>query len=266
MSFFDSSYTPGIPIVIGGLIVAFIAFSLFKGVIKLLLFLAAAVSAIIAWIFLQKNGFTFLSFVTNNPQPWMVQACSWGAAIFIFAIFFHGMSWFSQLFSWRRGGASAGGILTTALMCLLLFWVAMVGVSYYSDVSLISHYHDRASSQATPEQIPRVSRLSKALHESPFTSWLAGLNPMDDPAQAKLACIVAYGCSLDEAGLTQFYRTCLENSGIPQPSRFLDLFRDKGLRTLVEEGRFVTLLENERLTTFLQRLNTQEILEIMQLQ
>ena len=266
MPFFDSSFSPGIPVIVVGLVLAFVAFSLFKGVIKLLLLLAAAVSAIIVWIFLQKNGFTFLSFVTGNPQPWMVQVCSWCAAVFVFAIFFHGMSWFSQLFSWHRGGASTGGILTTGLMCLLLFWVAMVGVSYYSDVSLISHYHDRASSQATPAQIPWVSRFSKALHESSLTSWLAGLNPMDDPAQTKLACIVAYGCSLDEAGLTQFYKTCLERSGVPQPSRFLDLFRDKGLRTLVEEGRFVTLLENEHLKTFLQRLNTQEILGNMQLQ
>ena len=258
--------SPWIVLALVGVIVVFILFSLFKGVIKLLLFLVAAVSAIASWIFLQKNGFTFLSFVTNNPQPWMVQACSWGAAFFVFAVFFHGMSWFSQLFSWHRGGASTGGILTTILMCFLLFWVAMVGVSYYSDVSLIGHYHARASSKATPEQIPWISRLSARLHESPITSWLSEINPMDDPAQTKLACLVAYGCSLDEAGLSQFYKTCLEHSGVPQPSRFLDLFRDKGLRTLVEEGRFVTLLENEHLKTFLQRLNTQEVLEKMQLQ
>ena len=73
--------------IVVGLVLAFVAFSLFKGVIKLLLLLAAAVSAIIVWIFLQKNGFTFLSFVTGNPQPWMVQVCSWGAAVFVFAIF-----------------------------------------------------------------------------------------------------------------------------------------------------------------------------------
>lgn len=255
-----------VPLVLAGLVVVFFLFSLFKGVIKLLLFLAAAVCAIAAWIFLQKNGFTFLSFVTGNPQPWMVQLCSWCAALFIFAVFFHGMNWFSQLFSWRHNGASTGGILTTVLMCALLLWVAMVGVSYYSDVSLIGHYHSRARAQASQQQIPWVSRLSKALHESPCTSWLARINPMDDPAQAKLACLVAYGCSLDETGFTQFYKNCLEKSGVPQPSRFLDLFRDKGLRTLVEEGRFSSLLENEHLKTFLQRLNTQEILEKMQLQ
>ena len=64
--------SPWIVLALIGVIVVFILFSLFKGVIKLLLFLVAAVSAIASWIFLQKNGFTFLSFVTNNPQPWMV--------------------------------------------------------------------------------------------------------------------------------------------------------------------------------------------------
>lgn len=250
-------------IVLCAILVAIVLFSLLKGVIKMLLLAIAAISAIAVWIFIQRSGFTFLAFITGNPKPWMVQLCAWGAAIFIFTIFFHGMSWFSQLFSWRRGGASAGGILTTALMCALMLWVAMVGISYYGDVSRISFYHDLAEAKLNGVEAPQVpwfTRLKKALRQAPITSWLEKIDPMDDLAQTNLACLVAYGCSLNEQQMDEFYRTYLEHSGVPHPSRFLDLFRDKGLRTLVEEKRFVTLLENEHLKTFLQRENTWEAL------
>ena len=121
-------------------------------------------------------------------------------AFFVFAVFFHGMSWFSQLFSWHRGGASTGGILTTILMCFLLFWVAMVGVSYYSDVSLIGHYHARASSGATPQQIPWISRLSARLHESPITSWMKPASPSSTrPASNIPACRSLHGSSIFSA-------------------------------------------------------------------
>ena len=253
-------------IALGVILAAIVLFSLLKGVIKMILLALAAISAIAVWIFIQRSGFTFLSFVTNTPQPWMVQVCAWGAAIFIFAVFFHGMSWFSQLFSWRKGGASAGGILTTVLMCAVLLWVAMVGISYYGDVSRIRYYHELAechtqgkAGSAAPS-LPWFTRLKSALRHAPATAWLEKLDPMDDLAQTNLACLVAYGCSLNEQQMNEFYRTRLEHSGVPHPSRFLDLFRDKGLRTLVEEGRFVTLLENEHLKTFLQRQNTWEVL------
>ena len=257
-------------IALGCILGVIVLFSLLKGVIKMILLALAAISGIAVWIFIQRSGFTFLSFVTNSPQPWMVQVCAWGAAVFIFAVFFHGMSWFSQLFSWRRGGASAGGILTTVLMCAVLLWVAMVGISYYGDVSRIRYYHELANAQiqaaasgsapAAPS-MPWFTRLKRVLRQAPATAWLEKLDPMDDLAQTNLACLVAYGCSLNEAQMVEFYRTCLEHSGVPHPSRFLDLFRDKGLRTLVEEGRFVTLLENEHLKTFLQRQNTAEVLK-----
>lgn len=257
----DSSSTVVIALCV--ILAAIVLFSLFKGVIKMLLLAIAAISAITVWIFIQRNGFTFLALIISRPQPWMVQLCAWVAGIFTFSVFFHGMSWFSQLFSWRRGGASAGGILTTALMCSLMLWVGMVGISYYGDVARISYYRDLAEAHIIGQNGPRIpwfTRLKKALREAPVTSWLAKVDPMDDIAQTNLACLVAYGCSLNEEQMLQFYKTRLEHCGVPHPSRFLDLFRDKGLRTLVEEKRFVTLLENEHLKTFLQRQNTQEIL------
>ena len=257
---------PTVAIIIAAILLVFIVFTLLKGVIKMLLLAIAAVTAIAAWIFIQKNGFTLISLCINSPQPWMVQALAWLTAIFIFAVFFHGMSWFSQLFSWRHGGASAGGILTTVLMCALMLWLAMLGISYYGDVSLIDFYHNRAATtDGSVPSLPWAARLRQALNNSPATSWAMRFNPMDDPSQTKLACLVAYGCSLSEEQLEQFYHTCLEHSGVPHPSRFMDLFRDQGLRTLVREKRFVNLLENSHLKTFLQFQNTQQFLEKLQL-
>lgn len=248
-------------IVLGCIVAAIIFFSVLKGVIRMLLLAVAIIGAIVVWMFIQRSGFTFLSFITANPQPWMVQTAAWVLAVFTFAVFFHGMVWFSQLFSWRRGGASAGGIMTTILMCLLMLWIATLGISYYGDISLISHYRSLAEAQQNDRQadsMPWFTRMKHLLRKADRTGWLEKIDPMEDPAQTYLACLVAYGCSLDEAAYTAFYRERLENSGIPQPTRFLDLFGDKGLRTLVQEQRFVTLLENERLKTFLQFRDTEE--------
>ncbi|MBQ5665148.1 MAG: hypothetical protein IIV41_04680, partial [Akkermansia sp.] len=66
-----------------------------------------------------------------------------------------------------------------------------------------------------------------------------------------------------EPTFTHFYNTQLANRGIPQPTRLLDLFRDPGLRTMVKEGRFVSLLENERLNTVLRFRNTEEKMRLI---
>ncbi|MBQ4614084.1 MAG: hypothetical protein IJB31_04065 [Akkermansia sp.] len=247
--------------VLACIVAAIIFFSIFKGVIRMILLAIAVISAIVVWMFIQRSGFTFLSFLTANPQPWMVQTAAWGLSIFVFMVFFHGMSWFSQLFSWRRGGASTCGIITNILMSCLMIWIATLGISYYGNISLISHYQSLAESymnkKPSPE-MPWFTRMKFLLRKADSTGWLEKIDPMDDPAQAYLACLVAFGCSLDETQYTAFYNERLANCGIPQPTRFLDLFRDKGLRTLVAEKRFVTLLENERLKTFLQFRDTED--------
>ena len=79
--------------VLGVIVGAIFIFALMKGVIKMLLLAIAVSSAVAAWMFLQKNGFTYVEFLTDSPQPWMVQALAWGAAVFILLIFFHGMGW-----------------------------------------------------------------------------------------------------------------------------------------------------------------------------
>lgn len=249
-------------VILGVIALAIILFSVFKGVIRMLLLAIAISSAIGIWIFIQSKGLTFLSFLTDSPQPWMVHAAALSLALFSFAVFYHGMTWFSQLFSWRRRGASVGGISTTILMSALMLWVAAIGVSYYGDIAQISYFRElaeaHAKAQTTPPPMPWFTRAKRLMRKAKATSWLEKIDPMEDPAQTNLACLVAYGCSLSEEDATRFYNERLANCGIPQPSRFLDLFRDKGLRILVQEKRFVTLLENERLKTFLQFRDTGE--------
>ena len=240
-------------------------FSLLKGVIRMILLAIAISGAVAVWMFLQKNGFTYIEFVTDSPKPWMVQALAWSAALLILMIAFHGMVWISQLFNFRKK-AGLGGILTTVLMSLLMLWVTMMGICYYGNVCRIRYYHELAEAQMqrasnpaiTMPSTPWFTRMTMALRSSKITGWVQSIDPIDDPAQTNLACLVAFGCTLDEPTFTAFYNTQLANRGIPQPTRLLDLFRDPGLRTMVKEGRFVSLLENERLNTVLRFRNTEE--------
>ncbi len=252
--------------VLGVLLAAILVFAIFKGAIRMIMLAVAMTTAIAVWLLIQRNGFTFISFLTNSPQPWMVQVAAWGAALLVLVLFYHGMTWLSQLFSWKKGFTLAG-VLTTVLMSALMLWLAALGVSYYGNVSRIGYYHDLACAHIKGEpqpDIPWGMSMKNTLRKAKSTAWLESIDPMENPAQANLACLVAYGCTLDEPAYRAFYEERLANRGIPQPTRFLDLFGDKGLRTLVAEGRFSTLLENERLTTFLQFSNTEEhILHIL---
>ncbi len=259
---FDAQTT--ILLALSVLLLFIVIFSLLKGVIRMILLSIAVIGSIGVWIFLQNKGFTLLALVTDTPRNWMVQVLAWGLGIFTFAVFFHGMNWFSQLFSWRRGGASTGGIITTILMSALMIWVATIGVSYYGNIARISYYCDLAAAHSKGEgnpAMPWFTRAKNTIRKANATAWLEHIDPLESQAQANLACLVAYGCSLSEPEFTKFYNERLAHSKIPHPTRFLELFRDKGLRTLVEEGRYVTLLENERLHAFLQMGNTAEILE-----
>lgn len=251
--------------ILGIMAVAVIVFALMKGVIRMVLLAVAISGAVASWMFFQKNGFTYVAFITDTPQQWMVQSLAWGASILILLVFFHGMVWISQLFSFRKK-FGLGGVLTTVLMTLVMVWVIIMGICYYGNVCRIRYYHELAVAQMQLSGNPAVempdtpwfTRMGTALRKSTVTGWVQSIDPIDDPAQTNLACLVAFGCTLDEPMFTAFYNTQLANRGIPQPTRLLDLFRDPGLRTLVKEGRFVSLLENERLNSVLRFRNTAE--------
>lgn len=252
--------SPIILYIIAGIVVAILLFILLKGVFKMLILAAAISTAAAAWVFLQKNGFTYLEFLTDSPQPWMVQVLAWGTAGMILVFFFHGLHWVSQLFSLNRRVGPCG-VITTILMCLLMLWVATLGISYYGDVCRVRYFHDLAVAQMKGEPLPDkpwCTVAKDALRSHNYTAWLEKIDPMENQAQVNLACLVAFGCAMEEPQYVQFYAVQLAPRGIPQSTRFLALFGDKGLRTLVREGRFVTLLENEQLTTFLQFRDTEE--------
>ena len=53
------------------IVVAIFIFALMKGVIRMILLALAVSGSVAAWMFLQKNGFTYLAFITDSPKPWM---------------------------------------------------------------------------------------------------------------------------------------------------------------------------------------------------
>lgn len=245
-------------------ILLIITFSIIKGVIKMIMLALTVILTIACWLFIQRNGETLLSFVIAEPKNWMVQAASYIAALFVFMVLFHGLRWFSQLFSWKRNGATSGGIITTILMSFVMLWMAYISFSYASNLSLVSYYHEMAlchsQNRAAPE-LPALVKAKNRLLDSPALSWLAALDPLDNTARTNLASLVAYGCALPEAQSQVFYASRLENCGISYPSRFTKLFSDEGLRKMVEQKNFASLLENELLQTFLQAGNSRQFLE-----
>lgn len=240
-------------------------FTLIKGMIKMIMLSAAAILTILCWIFMQRNGETLLSFVIIEPKNWMVQAASYAAALFVFLILFHGLRWFSQLFTWKRSGAmTSGGILTTILMSILLLWMGYIGFSYASNLALVSYYYDMAEYHALGKNAPEpptIVQLKNRILANDALNWLAKLDPLDNAARTNLASLIAYGCALPDAQRVQFYTTRLEGCGISYPSRFNKLFNDEGLRKIVEQKKFASLLENDLLQTFLQAGNSKQYLE-----
>ncbi len=245
-------------------IILIIIFSLIKGVIKMIMLSLAAVLTIACWLFVQRNGETLLSFVINEPQNWMIQAASYISAIFVFLVLFHGLRWFSQLFTWKRNGATSGGIITTILMSILMLWMAYISFSYASNLALVAHYHETAichsQNKAGPE-VPSIVTIKNKVLSNPAFSWLAKVDPLDNAARTNLASLIAYGCALPEAQRAYFYTSRLENCGISYPSRFNKLFNDEGLSKIVEQKNFASLLENDLLQTFLQAGNSKQYLE-----
>ncbi len=253
---------------LAALLAAFIVFTLLKGVIKMLLFSAAVIGGVLSWLLLERNGFSYIAFLTDQPKPWMVEAVAWTGGVLVFAVFLHGFSWFCSVFSFGRGMGTGGakGILTTVLMVFVLIWVGSMGIGYMGDVGSIRYYHRLAQKhkgalQDTPTP-SLFTRLRDLLGSEASTSWLAAINPMRDDTLSYLACLVAYGCTLDDEQARQYYEQQVAPLlPVPQPGRFLELFRDPALRLLVQQGKYVTLLESERLKTFLQYKDTERIIQ-----
>ncbi len=231
-------------------------FSVFKGAMKLICILACVIAGIATWLIMQRSGGEFIALVIEQPEPWILQVLSIVAALFVFFVLMRGLSWFSQIFSMNQGKTSNKGIVMSILMGLLFIWTLSLGIFYGSNLLKIRYYHQlglaHRAGEASPEQ-PILLTSCEKIRQHPFSEMLLRINPFDDPARTNLACIITYGCTLDQAGYYHFYTQHLATRDIPQPTRLLQLFADDGMRQIVEQKQYVSILESDRLSPILDR-------------
>jgi len=248
----------------GIFILFLLVITIIKGIIKTCILALAIGSAILTWIFLQKHGLTYLSLAFDAPAAWLVNVCSYlGAFLALYAVF-RFSSMLANIFRFTSKSKSKNGIIITIGICLLMFWVALMGFSYASNISRIQYHHELALAHNTGEDNPTEPILMRAKNKilsSSNMAWILRLDPIDDPSLSNLACIVAYGSTLNKTGQVAFYNRHLSNRNIPHPTRFRTLFSDEGIQKTVRENHFVSLMENEQLKTFLQLGDTASKLE-----
>ncbi len=231
-------------------------FSVFKGAVKLICILACITAAIATWLLMQRSGGEFIALVIEQPDPWILQTLSIVAALFVFFVLMRGISWFSQIFSFSQKKTGNKGIVMSILMGLLFIWTLSLGVFYGANLLKIRYYHQLGLAHRAGQPSPEQSYLLKScetIRQHPFSQMLLRINPFDDPARTNLACIIAYGCSLDQVGYQHFYTQHLATRNIPQPTRLLQLFADSGMRQVVEQKQYVSILESDRLSPILDR-------------
>ncbi|MEG0024332.1 MAG: hypothetical protein RR250_01095 [Akkermansia sp.] len=248
----DTSTT--IYVVIGTVLAGFLIFAVLKGIIKMILFGASVLCAIVAYFWISKYGYSYLSFITSDPRSWMVTTLAWGSAICVFAVFTHGLFWFSNVFSWGRkmGFGGVKGIITTLLMVCVLVWVGLVAIFYYGSVADIKRAHEYALAQSNAQQTistPWVYSWKKKICETESTQWIAKFDPLTDEERLSLAKIVAYLATFEPQDAVRHYSVVAPH--IPRPRRLWNLSRDVAIRASVEKEDMATLLNHPELTKFL---------------
>ncbi len=263
----DSSLT--FYLILGALVVGFVILTMLKGMIKMLLFGAAVLSAIAAYFWLSKYGFTYLSFITSNPQEWMVTALSIGGAATIFFVFMHGLFWFSNVFSWgrRMGFGGTKGIVTTILMAIVVCWVGVMCIFFYGSMAEMNRAKELALYHMDPNRTisyPTVYSIKKAIIDNPSLNWLVKISPEHDPERLSLAKMIAYLVSLNPELSDQ--RRAQLDCYMPRSritSRVLSLkslSEDQAIRLLVEKGDMQGLYNDVKLTRFLEDQDVRNIL------
>ena len=253
----DSSLT--FYLVLGALLVGFIVLGMLKGMIKMLLFGAAVLSAVAAYFWLSKYGFTYLSFITSDPREWMVTVLSVGGAAAVFFIFMHGLFWFSDVFSWgrRMGFGGAKGIVTTILMAAVVCWVGVMCIFYYGSMAEMTRARELALYHMDPSRtisLPAIYSVKKSITDNPHLNWLVKISPEHDPERLSLAKMIAYLVTLSPE-LSDQRRTQLD-CYMPRSritSRVLSLkslSEDPAIRLLVEKGDMQGLYNDVKLTRF----------------
>lgn len=238
----------------GVILVGFLVLAVLKGIIKMVLFGASILFSVLVYFWISKNGYSYLAFITSDPQRWMVTTLAWTAAIAVFAVFTHGLFWFSNVFSWggKMGFGGVKGVLTTVLMVMVLVWVGVVAVFYYGSVADICRAHEFALVEQ--KKLPSVSspwtyEWKKRIIHSPSVSWMEKFDPMTDPERITLARLVAYLASFEQNDAAKRYMEM--SASIPRPRRLWSLCRDVAVRDMVKKEDMASIMNHPELTKFL---------------
>lgn len=232
------------------MLVAMVTLGIFKGLIKLLLGVAAlGVAALAGWI-LHVNGYSYLSFVTANPQPWMSLALAITGGIIVFAVLHHGLRWLASIlgwssdrFHWLKGG------LTTVLMVGVMIWCATMAVRYRGRIAELHAVKESSLSGKRVDSLPAMSRCNIALDRSQFGPYLIRVDLFEDPERLKLAKFVVWMAAKPESAAGQL-RNAVGGKFVGA-DRAWKLSRDAGIVSLVEKNDLDRVLADPKLTTFL---------------
>lgn len=237
-------------IIIFFLVIGGILFCLLRGVVKMVLFFLSIIGGAVTYYVLQKYGFNYLAFITDSPSEWMVTAIAVLGAVIVFAAFRHGLSWFSNLFSWGgkvRGAGGAGGILTTICMGLFVSWLISVGIFYFGSLSELRRYKELSANPEVRDEIPVLANLKQLMENSIVGKYLVMFDPLSDPERLKLAKIVAYMAGEENDELLMACEARLEQY-LPSAKRINNLAHDKGIRTSMKKNDMGALLNDSKLT------------------
>lgn len=259
---FDTSTT--IYVIAGVILVGFLVFAVLKGIIKMVLFGASVLFSVLTYFWIAKNGYSYLAFVTSDPQRWMVTTLAWTAAIAVFAVFTHGLFWFSNVFSWgsKMGFGGVKGILTTMLMAVLIVWVGIVGIFYYGSVGDIRRAHEFALVQQKMQPTvssPWTYEWKRKISNSSSVSWLGKFDPMTDPERISLAKLVAYLASFENDKAAKRFTEM--SAAIPRPRRLWSLCRDVAVRDMVKKEDMASIMNHPGLTKFLADQSSRDALK-----
>lgn len=235
-------------------LVGFIVLAMCKGIIKMLLFGVGILASVGTYYWMTKHGYTYLAFITSDPRPWMLTGLVWCSALFVFAVFIHGMFWFNNVFTvgTRMGFGGIKGLLTTILMVFVLLWVVLLAVFYYGSVAEVKKAHDMALVQIDPKHKVSLSWMyewNRQIRATDSAKWLVKLAPLEDAERIKLAQIIVYLATFETNDAVK--RFALLEPHIPRPRRIWNLSQDVGIKTLVIRDDMTTLVNKPELTKIL---------------
>ena len=243
-------------------VVAFLAllliYAALKGIVKILLLAAAIIGGILTYFWLQKHGFTYLSFFTASSDSWMVTTLSVVGALLVFGVFQQGLSWFSHIFSWGEKGTKLGGakgIMTTLLMGLFILWLLAIGLEHFGALSDISRYKEITHDAQVRHDPSWLSQAKYRLEKTALGAFLQKINPLYDAERFKLAKIIAY---LGSEASSDKVTACLNviTPYLGDTHKLKKIAEEKNIQAFLKQGDMNGLLNSPRLTKLLSEEKT----------